>query len=75
MRTRDLSLAEEFKNNNVSLVSWSVAADAPFIARDAQGRVAPTRAVAAGEFQAFFQRQLQFTRRRLSREGLPVLLD
>jgi membrane dipeptidase len=77
MREANISLREQFAQNDVRLVSWAVVADTPFINRAPDGKVVAKSSapVQAGEFLNAFK---QFSERaigRVKREGLRLALN
>lgn len=76
MREANLSLKEQFTQNDVRLVSYAVVSDAPFITRAPDGRVVQrsNSPIQPGEYLNTFKRFSDRTIGRLRREGLNLVL-
>lgn len=76
MREANLSLKEQFTQNDVRLVSYAVVSDAPFITRAPDGRVVQrsNTPIQPGEYLNTFKRFSERSLGRLRREGLNLVL-
>jgi membrane dipeptidase len=75
MREANISLRDQFLQNDVRLVSWAVVADGPFITRAPNGKVIPKPGspINPGDFLNVFKRTTDRSLARIAREGLTLL--